>query len=508
MRSAAAAHGGGRLAHPYLLPSIRASSDTLPQTPLPPWTDGHDTPHAVRRTPHRDDFVLTSTALAACRDALDLARLQRDGRAQAVIAWRTPLPADPAPAFAAAEGRGRTLLWAGGEWQLGVGSACDVVSNGPGRGSHLAQELARLEARTVTRIHDGPTDAPSLPVCLTAFSFEERAPAMSPWGAHLPGARLWLPRRLLWRRADGSGWTIAAVAVQSGDQVEALAASLLADPPLLPDIPLGPWPPLVGDYRETVEDAVALIRDGALRKVVLARGVDHPLPADASISDLIAKLRALGDRATLYAHDLAGAGMFCGISPELLFQAEGRHVTTMALAGTTRRGKNPEEDAALVEALVAGTKERKEHGVVVEHLVAVLRERALPFSVPAAPHPRLLERVIHLESVISAELARADYLELLAALHPTPAVCGLPTATATHYIARREKLHRGLYAGALGWLCPDAARIIVPLRGGIIRRDLGLARLFAGAGIIETSEPEQEFSETELKFSVMRQVLA
>ena len=60
----------------------------------------------------------------------------------------------------------------------------------------------------------------------------------------------------------------------------------------------------------------------------------------------------------------------------------------------------------------------------------------------------------------------------------------------------------------MGWIAPDGARIIVPLRGGIIRQDLGLARLFAGAGIIETSVPAMEFGETELKLSVMRQVLS
>jgi isochorismate synthase len=295
--------------------------------------------------------------------------------------------------------------------------------------------------------------------------------------------------------------------VRAGSAVEEFAAQLLADPAPLPAAAPCPWPAVGGDYQDEVEDGVALIRDGALRKVVLARSIDHQLPPGLAIAGIIPRLRALGDRATLYAHDLPGAGVFCGITPELLFQADGRRVTTMALAGTARRGKNADEDAGLVKDLVAGTKERKEHGVVVEHLVAVLRERAAPFSVPSAPHPRLLERVIHLESVITAELARSDYLELLDALHPTPATCGLPTATATHYIARREKLHRGLYAGAIGWIAPDAARVVVPLRGGIVRTDLGLARLFAGAGIIETSVPASEFAETELKLSVMRQVL-
>jgi salicylate biosynthesis isochorismate synthase len=443
-----------------------------------------------------------------CTDAITLARLQRDGTAIAVIAWETPLDVDPTAAFMAASGCGRTLLWHGKEWQLGIGQAWNVDSDGPGRGTHIAAENARLEARTVIAIEGDQTLRAALPTCLTAFSFEERAPAASHWGARLPGAQLWLPRRLFWRRADGRCWTIAALTVHATDVNADIAEQLLAPPSVIPAAPLVPWPPLAVDYVYEVEDAVALIRDGALRKVVLARAVDHPLASNNNEAQLITKLRRLGERATMYVHDLPGAGLFCGISPEVLFTAHERTVSTMALAGTTRRGKNADEDAGLVEALIAGTKERKEHGVVVEHLVSVLRSRAAPFTVPSAPHPRLLDQVIHLETLLEAELSRLDYIDLLAALHPTPAVCGLPTATATHYIARREKLHRGLFAGAFGTISPNAARIIVPLRGGIIRQDLGQARLFAGAGIIESSIPASELTETELKFSVMRQVLA
>ena len=143
--------------------------------------------------------------------------------------------------------------------------------------------------------------------------------------------------------------------------------------------------------------------------------------------------------------------------------------------------------------------------MVVEHLVSVLRPRCAPFAVPPAPHVRHLGSLLHLETLLAAELRQADYLELLAALHPTPAVCGLPTATATNYIARHEHLHRGLYAGALGWLTPERCRVIVPLRGAILRD--AQARLFAGAGIIETSQAADEVEEIELKFSIMRQAL-
>jgi isochorismate synthase EntC len=192
----------------------------------------------------------------------------------------------------------------------------------------------------------------------------------------------------------------------------------------------------------------------------------------------------------------------------------------MALAGSSPRGADEAENRARCQALMDSTKERKEHGVVVEHLAAVLRPRCHPFTVPQSPRPRLLKNLIHLESLFEAELRQPDYLELLGALQPTPAVCGLPSATAAHYIQRHERLHRGLYTGAIGWTTPHACRFIVPLRCAILRgagpvvegsgahpTAAPMARLFAGAGIIETSDPEAEFAETELKLEVMRQVL-
>ncbi len=458
---------------------------------------------------------LLDTARAACADAQALARLQRDGRAWAVLAWPSELDPTPHAAFAQASGRRRTLLWHGQDWLLGYGEAWGVTCDGPGRGSHLAQELARLEARCVTASLGAPAgerpDAgarqPSLPCVLTACSFEDHAPGDGHWGPRLPGARLWLPSRLLWRRGDGPGWTVAALAVR-GDEgdPDGLAERLLAEPPAREVLPRAPWPPLSDDYAAQVEDAVSLIHDGAMRKVVLARACDEALPPGVTPGAVLDRLREVGSSdSTVYAHDLDDGALFLGTSPELLFEASGLHVSTMALAGTSASAGDPASDAVRAEALMSCTKERKEHGVVVEHLVSVLRPRCAPFSLPSAPHVRHLGRLLHLETLVAAELRQADYLELLAALHPTPAVCGLPTATAVNYIARHERLQRGLYAGALGWLTPERCRFIVPLRGGILRD--GRARLFAGAGIIETSLAAEEVAETELKLQIMRQAL-
>ncbi len=451
---------------------------------------------------------LHATARAACADALALARLQRDGRAWAVVAWPCALAEEPHDAFAAAAGRARTLLWQGGDWLLAEGEAWSAGCDGPGRGSHLAREFARLEARAITAIAAPPTaGAPGLPAVLAACSFEDHAGGAGHWGTRLPGGRLWLPRRLRWRRADGSGWTVAACALTARESdPDALAERLLGEPEACAPAPPAPWPALAGDYAAEVEDAVALIHDGAMRKVVLARACDEALPRGMTPATVLARLREAGScESTLYAHDLDDGALFLGSSPELLFAADDRTVATMALAGTSAGGGDPATDLARAEALMSCTKERKEHGVVVEHLVSVLRPRCAPFTVPSAPHVRHLGRLLHLETLVAAELRQRDYLELLAALHPTPAVCGLPTATAINYIARHERLSRGLYAGVLGWLTPERCRFIVPLRGGILRD--GRARLFAGAGIVETSQAEEEVAETELKFQVMRQAL-
>ncbi len=438
-------------------------------------------------------------ARAVCADALSLARLQRDGRAWAVLAWRSELP-DPMTAFRAAAGRRRTLLWSDDGWLLGAGEAWSVAADGPGRTAHLAVAAARLEARCVIGGADGAL--PPLPCLLSALSFEDVAPGPSHWGPGLSGARLWLPRRLWWKRGN-DGWIVAALALSAGDRDPALLAErLLSDPASITPSAPTPWPTLSTDYVEQVDDAVALIRDGALRKIVLARAVDESTTCDAA--GVLENLARLYPSTTLYAVDGDDGATFVGATPELLFSARGQRVDTMALAGSA----GGEAEAAYA-ALMASTKERKEHNLVVEHLVTVLRARAQPFTFPSAPTARRLNQLTHLQTPISADLKQADqhadYLELLGALHPTPAVCGLPTPTATHWIARHERLHRGLYTGAIGHLTPTEARIVVPLRGGIIRD--GSARLFAGAGIVETSEPERELAETELKFGAMRAAL-
>ena len=93
-------------------------------------------------------------------------------------------------------------------------------------------------------------------------------------------------------------------------------------------------------------------------------------------------------------------------------------------------------------------------------------------------------------------------LDLVAALHPTPAVCGTPREAARAAIAELEPFDRGCYAGPVGWV--DArgdGEWAIALRCAELPGTT--ARLFAGAGIVADSDPEREFDETERKFRAL-----
>lgn len=442
--------------------------------------------------------------LNAARAAIQLAQLQPDGQAWVAAAWPATLPEDPADHWRSLPRGGRTMLAYQGGWLIAQGSVWEVDADGPGRPAWLARAHARLEARTAAKESGG---GPKLPLVLAAFAFEDGDAGASHWGWRLPGARLWLPRRWWWRMPDGRGWGGGALQVSASDDPERVAAALAEAPTASPAPEPVPWPLLPTDYAAQVEEAIGLIHDGAMRKVVLARAVDEVCHADEST--ILARLRAGAHTSTtVYAHDLDDGGLFCGATPEILIECRGDRLRTMALAGSCARGTGEAEELARMAEMLTSTKQRKEHGLVVEHLAAVLRPRCRPFTLAPTPHQRSEGGLMHLETLIEAELQRRDYLEVIGALHPTPAVCGLPTATAANYIRRHEHLHRGLYAGALGWLGPDACRLVVPLRGGVLSADRTRARLFAGAGIVETSDPQDELAETELKLRPMRTAIA
>lgn len=262
-----------------------------------------------------------------------------------------------------------------------------------------------------------------------------------------------------------------------------------------------------GDYRGAVARALQRIEAGEFEKIVLARALD--LVAPMALHPLV-MLNGLRQRfPECYAFSFAqGRGpSFIGASPERLVRVSQGVLETEALAGSIRRGATASEDAALAGALVRSEKDRREHQQVVDDIVARLAPLGIGLQAPAQPSLRRLANVQHLHTPVSGALpAAVRLLDVVGAMHPTPAVGGAPRVAAVARIRELEGFPRGLYAGALGWVnARGGGEFFVGIRSALVEG--ATARVYAGAGIVAGSTPEKEFAETELKFKAMRDAL-
>lgn len=258
--------------------------------------------------------------------------------------------------------------------------------------------------------------------------------------------------------------------------------------------------PSADTYAEAVVVAVARIRAGELRKVVLARTIEVEAGRRLDPRLLAHRLRAVNPDAYTFAFP-TDRGPLVGASPELLVSRIGREVRSNPLAGSAPRSGDPEEDRANAEGLAASTKNREEHALVVDAIAETLR----PFceALTWGPEPVLLEtpNVWHLSTRFRGVVRdpAPTVMDLVAALHPTPAVGGTPADAALSAIAELEPFGRGFYAGPVGWVDADGdGEWAIALRCALLEG--GGAILYAGAGIVADSEPAAEVDETARKF--------
>ncbi|MET0799661.1 MAG: isochorismate synthase [Actinomycetota bacterium] len=258
--------------------------------------------------------------------------------------------------------------------------------------------------------------------------------------------------------------------------------------------------PTHAGYARAVRVAVERIAGSELEKVVLARtvGVDAGRMLDAR--RLVHRLRAVEPHCFTFAAPVEG-GILVGASPELLLSRRGAIVRSTPLAGTAPRAGDPDEDRANAEALAASSKDREEHAIVVAAMAETLGDLCEDLRWDREPVLEPTANVWHLATRFEGQLRdpAVTALDVVAELHPTPAVCGTPRRIARATIAELEPFDRGSYAGPVGWM--DAAgdgEWAIALR--CARLDGERATLFAGAGIVAGSEPAAEIDETERKF--------
>jgi len=259
-------------------------------------------------------------------------------------------------------------------------------------------------------------------------------------------------------------------------------------------------------FEASVASGVELIAQKAFEKIVLARTRDYEVKGDIPLVDWLNELRNRYPTCHCFSFKNE-AGLFMGATPEILIRVEGGRFYVDALAGSVGRGDTAVEDARLEQCLLRSDKDRREHAAVVESISR--RLSLLGIEVKPATYPKLLKlaNVQHLHTPISGLVPEGLHiLDLVKALHPTPAVGGKPREQACDAIPGLENFNRGPYAGPVGWFdVYGEGLFVVGIRSALLCGDR--MRLFAGAGIVRGSDPEKEKVETDLKFQALGAVI-
>lgn len=365
-----------------------------------------------------------------------------------------------------------------------VGLCADVVAGHVDPMASTPESLSDAAARLLAEPVTAPDGSQAPTVLLGVVPFEEPA---APW--------LYRPRRI---------WCTDRPTTR--DEVFAPAARSVVRETDHEDIPSA------DGYADQVRSALTRIDAGQLEKIVLSRRrivrAEEPWDVEALRGRLlVAEPEAHVFRVDLPTGWFAGDGVLLGASPELLLRIRDGWLTTHPLAGTAVRTSDLDDDRARAE-LLGSAKDLHEHQVVVREVVRRLRPFVEDLEVPEEPSVTGTAGLWHLGTQIRGRLRPgAASLEVLEALHPTPAVCGQPHDAARALIRDLEGDPRGPYAGAVGWMREDGdCEWVLGLRCAVV--DGAEAVLHAGAGIVAGSDPCREVAETDAKLAVLGSVLS
>ena len=422
----------------------------------------------------------------------------RDGVQRAPLVVRTVVLDESAPLLrllpAPADVDGVSGWVRRGEGLVGWGVAAELRTTGRDRFATAARWWSQHTRTAVVR------DEVGLPgsglVCFGSFAFSDDAD-----GAEATST-LVVPEVVVGRRGDTT-WvtTIGAGAIPPASLVREQADPL---PPA--GVTFADGAVAGPEWETVVAEAVRRIEAGRLEKVVLARDLVATATEDVDVRWPLSRLAASYPMCWTF----HVAGLF-GATPEMLVRRERGLVTSRVLAGTIRRTGDDERDLTLAAALARSSKDLEEHEYAVRSVADALAPHCTSINVPESPFVLHLPNVMHLATdvagvAVEGDLTASTSLDLAAALHPSAAVGGTPTAAALALIEEIEGMDRGRYAGPVGWM--DASG---DGEWGIALRSAELTgprvRLFAGCGIVADSDPEAELAEAQAKFVPVRDAL-
>jgi salicylate biosynthesis isochorismate synthase/menaquinone-specific isochorismate synthase len=459
-------------------------------------------------------LTLDSAGLVSSLDEAVATAAERKGRTVASVTVPVECPDPAAVVFASRRASEPWFCWEQPDRGVAIaslGRVASVLSRGDGRFREVAAECAHLSGEAV--VANSALNSPATgPIWVGGFAFSDDGAVSPQWSSFEPAA-MTLPEISFSSDPSGTTLTVNAV-VERGADPHPIAAELSARVAALRSegLPmLDPHPshrPSIestrtpGQFESSVSAAVDRIRKGDIEKVVLAREV---VVRSGSAHDPAAIFSAIREGFPSCFNFCVGTpeAAFIGASPELLVRCAGRSVSTVGLAGSTRRSSDPAVDDHLAEKLLASSKDRAEQGLVVEGIVKALSR--LSVWVEATEEPEIIKvaNIQHLATPVVAQLAQPrTAIELAGILHPTPAVGGEPWKKASRVMDEVEGLDRGWYAGPVGWMDGSGdGEFCVALRSALLRdRE---AHLYAGVGVVADSDPAAELAETEMKLGAL-----
>ena len=389
-----------------------------------------------------------------------------------------------------------TVTWVrGGEGLVGWGEAARVRTTGASRFDAALAWWDRLVSSA--HVRDEVRVPGSGLVCWGSFAFADE-----------PGESVLVVPRVVVGTRHGVSWVTTVTAISATDDV----ADISVDVDLRPHEPRGhDSHPAYADgalsgaeWQSRVEEVVSLIEAGDVEKVVLARDLVAELAAPLDVRRPLATLAASYPTCwTFHVHGLFGA------TPEMLIRRERGLLTSRVLAGTIRRTGDDEHDSRLAGSLAHSSKDLEEHEYAVRSVAESLAPYCSSLTYPEAPFVLHLPNVMHLATDVAGVVEDdVSSLALAAALHPSAAVGGTPTAAALEVIERLEGMQRNRYAGPVGWM--DArgdGEWGLALRSAELSEDRRSVRLFAGCGIVAGSDPDAELAESQAKLVPVRDAL-
>ena len=385
---------------------------------------------------------------------------------------------------------------------VGIGCTVRLSADGPESFQTVSTKYRRLVDEAVV---DVPEKRGTGPIFIGGTRFDPTCSKDDLW-RDFPDAGLTLPK-VLFTRSGGEDFFTVNMMVGPETDVDAEAKDSLAwVDALVRDVLVESRQP-DGVRREQdsrdewvlrTRRALGAIKQGRLTKVVLARkNTLHAVDSFSSEAAAACLIESYPDCSVFLLDN--GGSSFVGATPEQLVHLENGLAHISCLAGTGPRGGTIGEDEILADALLNSDKERREHSAVVKAVAQALESVCQDVKWDEAPEVIRLRNVQHLlTSFTGVPEAGNDILSFVSLLHPTPALGGTPTDTALGLIRETEG-DRGWYAAPVGWLDHNGdGEFGVAIRSALLQGRR--ATLFAGAGIVEGSDPDRDFEETELKF--------